>query len=690
MNTTDANPIGLTALAGAPPWVWAALKLTLLLLAVWTVHIGLRRSNPRWRILLWRGALVWLAVLPALIVAGPKWPVATMKMATAVPAVATPGSTDPATGNSLPTTDWAPTVGASPALAPPVVPNRPTAAWTEILMGIWLAGLAWLLSRAGWGHRRVRQLARSSAPARAATSAECARIAMALRCRLPVSVRVHAQIHTPVLLGLQRPAILLPAAMGEPGFEAELPGVLAHELAHLISRDLWWSTALHYLSLGLWFHPLFWGVRAAHDAACEKVSDATAARVVGNARSYSRTLARIALSAVRGPRILAAVPMAGSGGIRQRLEALEDHPFCEELPPRRVAAGVLIGCVMLLGLASATIGLETAPAIAAEPGKPDAKNTSPLTPTTNTDPELDERVLELLRRAQAAVGKDHEGYGKAMNDLLSLGPRVAPSLAARLRPPPPGLTSTSEANALSFQARVMLQEMGSAAQPALPKLIQGLRDGRGETYALILGEMGPAAKLAVPALVAKAQSGCAEAAVALARIDPESPATLAALLQIMRARDRISNDISSLAWAFQLLGPRAAPAVPALAEVLSDEVPDHQEAAVRALSHIGTPEAVTALRGVLHHANGQARVRAAETVLKHHAGDAEAAAVLQAGLRDADARVRGGAVSAVSGARRAWGLTLPRSSRPCSKWSKMRGRMPARMPIGRGFGRLRH
>lgn len=156
MNAT--NSIGLAALASAPPWVWTALKLTLLLLAVWMVHLGLRRGNPRWRVLLWRGALVWLAVLPALIVVGPRWPVAILPTATAVPSAAPPGGTDPATGNCFPAADAAPALRPSPALALRPAPKRPPAGGAGVWLGLWLTGFAWLLSRAGLGHWQVREL----------------------------------------------------------------------------------------------------------------------------------------------------------------------------------------------------------------------------------------------------------------------------------------------------------------------------------------------------------------------------------------------------------------------------------------------------------------------------------------------------------------------------------------------------
>ena len=53
-----ASP-GLPRPRPAPPLA----KVTLLLAIAWLVHFGLARANPRWRTLLWRGAVVSLAPL---------------------------------------------------------------------------------------------------------------------------------------------------------------------------------------------------------------------------------------------------------------------------------------------------------------------------------------------------------------------------------------------------------------------------------------------------------------------------------------------------------------------------------------------------------------------------------------------------------------------------------------------------
>ena len=49
----------------APVWVVLLLKITAILFAAWLAHRVLARTNPRWRVLLWRVTAVGLIVLPA-------------------------------------------------------------------------------------------------------------------------------------------------------------------------------------------------------------------------------------------------------------------------------------------------------------------------------------------------------------------------------------------------------------------------------------------------------------------------------------------------------------------------------------------------------------------------------------------------------------------------------------------------
>ena len=58
---------------------------------------------------------------------------------------------------------------------------------------------------------------------------ECLRVARAVDCRVGVEVLQSTVIQSPLLCGLRRPRLLLPAAMCDIVYRADLPAILAHE-----------------------------------------------------------------------------------------------------------------------------------------------------------------------------------------------------------------------------------------------------------------------------------------------------------------------------------------------------------------------------------------------------------------------------------------------------------------------------
>jgi len=71
MSASELVSRGLAMLANAPPWGVLLVKITAILLAAWVVHHAIGRTNPRWRVLLWRGVAMALIVLPALACLAP-------------------------------------------------------------------------------------------------------------------------------------------------------------------------------------------------------------------------------------------------------------------------------------------------------------------------------------------------------------------------------------------------------------------------------------------------------------------------------------------------------------------------------------------------------------------------------------------------------------------------------------------
>jgi hypothetical protein len=114
----------------------------------------------------------------------------------------------------------------------------------------------------------------------------------------------------------------------------------------------------------MWFHPLAWKLRDAHNTACEEVCDAVAADYLGSARSYSGTLARIALDMVGRFPAVGGIPMARCSQIMGRLRILKQRIYSGSLARRWVVLSLLIGLAALTGLG----GLSLVYAQEASPG----------------------------------------------------------------------------------------------------------------------------------------------------------------------------------------------------------------------------------------------------------------------------------------------------------------------------------
>ena len=364
---------GLQPIVDAPAWVVLLLKLTAILSAAWLAHLAIARTNPRWRVVLWRvtavgliamPAVAWL--LPSLEIRVPQPPVVEE------PAVAATSPTiplaDPPAAERVPI-EWsnkpsdtldtraatllpaspskqpepaASSVGAGaalPALPPPETPAPAPAlpepshiAWPVLLLAGWLGGIVVLGFRLCLGHYRISAIARRAKQTSPWVRCECTRVAEAIGCRRRVEVVRSTEVESPFLCGLRRPLLLLPARMCETSYRKDLPGILAHELAHVRSYDVPWNAALQVIAIAIWLHPLIWRMRKAHLAACELVSDAVSASFVGDVTGYCRTLARVAVD-VYTSLPTAGIAMARTSAIGRRLGMLKKQVF--HLPLRR-------------------------------------------------------------------------------------------------------------------------------------------------------------------------------------------------------------------------------------------------------------------------------------------------------------------------------------------------------------------
>lgn len=173
----------------------------------------------------------------------------------------------------------------SEALAPTVGSSvKPVQSIAHIASIIWLVGMAAMLLYTAVSYLRIRRKVREAVPFQG-------------------NIWFCDHVGTPFILGVLRPRIFLPSAMGE----QDLKFVIAHEQAHLKRHDHFWKPLGFLLLTVYWFNPLLW---VAYILLCRDIELACDEKViqemgVENKKPYSDALINCSI-----PRkMLAACPL---------------------------------------------------------------------------------------------------------------------------------------------------------------------------------------------------------------------------------------------------------------------------------------------------------------------------------------------------------------------------------------------
>lgn len=342
------------------------LRLTVLLGLAWIAHGWFLYRNPRWRMVLWRCAVCGLIGIPVLSFLLPAYRVNVSSPAVwparmpfqEVLWISPPSDfghrpdpssiSTPLIRNTASAEDEFGTKSTPPDDTQTIIQNLSflAAPWFWIFT-IWGSVALVLGYRCVRTMSRVRRLVRDATPAPEEIQILGRHVAKDLGCARPVRLVCSQALATPVLYGARHPVIVLPERMAEGGYRRELPGILAHEFVHVKSLDLLWMGVLQAAQIGLWFHPLVWGIRAAHDSACEEICDASAAGYVGSPQSYSQTLARVALELYSAPLAPGGITMVRKPEIRKRLEVVMNRLHALPVPRRRLGMFALSAVLVI-------------------------------------------------------------------------------------------------------------------------------------------------------------------------------------------------------------------------------------------------------------------------------------------------------------------------------------------------------
>ena len=246
------------------------------------------------------------------------------------------------------------TAATTSAAAGPLRAVRRAVSWTDVVLGIYLAGVAILLARVAAEQRIVRRIERGATPDGDGEWTTLLRtVAARLNVRRPVTILHGAASTMPLTWGVRRPAVLVPAG-ADAWPESRRQAVLLHELAHVTRFDCLTQTLAAIACALYWPHPGIWWAAARLRIERELACDDQALLAGMGAHDYASHLLEIArLHRVPSGLGALAVSMAAHTHLETRLRAVIDTGRRRRAPTRMLrTCAVAAASLLLLPLAA--------------------------------------------------------------------------------------------------------------------------------------------------------------------------------------------------------------------------------------------------------------------------------------------------------------------------------------------------
>ncbi|RIK78916.1 MAG: hypothetical protein DCC68_14250 [Planctomycetota bacterium] len=413
-------------------WIGAVLGV-----AAWLLRRAVRPLSPQARYAAAVATFAALAVAPPCIA----WRVATHRGGESAPAVAPLAA---AAEQPLPLDPTAPT-RLAPALPASVLPPLPPAAppvetidafvarhGTNLLSiavhwapAVWLVGMPLtfaFLATGLIGAERLRQ--RSSLLVDGPIAEAARRWAEALRITRAVAVGVSDRVVAPLVIGIVRPMIVLPAAIVARQSPEQMEMILLHELSHVRRADNLVNLIQRVVEAVLFFQPAVWFVSRWVRLEREHCCDNMVLSYTGDPQGYAETLASLAMPGISPAYAAAAMANHQLVSRIQHILSKEEQPM--SLSPKIVAIAGAICLVIGLSLSGAA---QTSPEVEKPSAADDATPTSPSEPAASIADAPSGRVTSVDGLAEGATYYSGE-YVAAVDEGLKAGANATPPDAA--------------------------------------------------------------------------------------------------------------------------------------------------------------------------------------------------------------------------------------------------------------------
>ena len=218
------------------------------------------------------------------------------------------------------------------------------------IAGAWLLGVLVLSLRHCGGLWRLRALRRRAVTMGGETHRIFVRLCERFCPDRVVRLLESAEMLAPMLTGILKPIVLLPARVVTGLSAAEIEAILAHELAHLVRHDAWSNLAQVVIETLFFYHPAVWWIGRCARRERENAADDLALEVCADRRVYAGALAHLAEMHLNQQAALAAT----GGSLLARIQRIV-RPAPVETPPSGWSLGIpalLIGLVLLAVIAA--------------------------------------------------------------------------------------------------------------------------------------------------------------------------------------------------------------------------------------------------------------------------------------------------------------------------------------------------
>jgi bla regulator protein BlaR1 len=218
---------------------------------------------------------------------------------------------------------------------------------------LWFIGVLILATRLAGGMLVINGLRRQQvSPLPSGWEQRLQKLAVKTGLRRSITYLQSQKVRVPVLIGMLRPVVLIPAMIisGLPADQLET--IIVHELAHIRRHDFLINILQSIMEALFFYHPVVWIISENIRQEREKCCDDYTVRVCGQVSLYARALA--GLSELQ---ITAAVPCLAINGnkknILHRVERLINHKKMKNNMTERLVAGlVLMTSVLIITLST--------------------------------------------------------------------------------------------------------------------------------------------------------------------------------------------------------------------------------------------------------------------------------------------------------------------------------------------------